>query len=56
MPRIVATIRDKINARSGWTLAWLSLVCGVIGGAAASACSMGGLVKASPARCRSTSA
>jgi hypothetical protein len=45
MPRIVASLRDKINAMSGWALAWLSLVCAVIGGSAASACWVGGLVK-----------
>ena len=45
MPRIIQSLRDRINAMSGWALAWLSLVCAVIGGAAASACWVGGLVK-----------
>jgi hypothetical protein len=45
MPRIVASVRDKINAMSGWALAWLSLAFALVGGAAASACWVGGLVK-----------
>ena len=45
MPRIIQSLRDRINAMSGWALAWLSLTCGVIGGAAASACWVGGLIK-----------
>jgi hypothetical protein len=45
MPRIVQTLRDKISAMSGWALAWLSLASALVGGAAASACWVGGLIK-----------
>jgi len=45
MPRIIQTLRDKISAMSGFALAWLSLASALVGGAAASACWVGGLIK-----------